>query len=233
MKYILMVLLGVVGLFCFGHPIKDITVKEAHIRIMKFLCDSGEKVSLCEPVQRLMKAQKQYDLALASEELGELNERLEESYDSEVDPYIRNLCYEETPPAYMITVCEVLSILSEAEQKLWDEGNRRVLGSDAYKIQQKIIQTARREVREKKENYEVMREIAMEVVCDRKEGPEAFCDLLEGLRTYEEENLYTAEAELRDAGTALKSQTDVMCEIEKGKKYHRLHRVYLKALCGI
>lgn len=227
MKYILMVLLGVVGPFCFGHSPK---AKEAHIRIMKFLCDSGEKVSLCEPVQRLMEAQKQYDLALASEERKELSERLEESYDSEVDLYIKNLCL--IPPAYMLTVCEVLSILNEAKEELHYRVNRRALGSEGNRIKMTLVQSQKREVREKRENYEVIREIAMEVVCDRKEGPKTFCDLLEELRTYEEENLYTAEAELKDARTALKSQTDVMCEIEKGKRHSCLHRVYLKALCG-
>ena len=232
MRYILMVLLAVFGPFCFGHLPKT---KEAHIRIMKFLCDSGEKESLCEPVQRLMEAEKQYDLALASEEWKELNEELQNNYTSKADPFLRDLCNVGTPPTstYMATVCEVLSVLiNEAEQNLSDENNRRVIGSDAYKIQQRMIQRVKHEVSEAQKNYEIMREIAMEILCYRTGVPVFFCNVLEKLRTYEEENIYKAEAELRDARIALKSQVDVMCKIEKGKKRSRLHRVYLKALCG-
>ena len=83
-----------------------------------------------------------------------------------------------------------------------------------------------------KKNYEVMKEIVMEFLCDRKEGPASFCNILEKLRIYEEENLYRAEAELKDARAALKNQMDVMCKIEKGKKHSHFHRVYLKALCS-
>ena len=200
---------------------------------MKFLCDSGERVSLCEPVQRLMRAKKQYDLVMESEERKDLSERLEKSYDSEVDPYLRDLCYVETPPTYMITVCEVLSILNEAKQKLHDEHNQRVTSPATHRLKMVLIEGAEHRVRRAQKNYEVMKEIAMEIICDRKEGPEDFCDLLEEFKIFEGENLYRVEEELGYATIALKSQVDVMCEIEKDKKHSRLHRFYLKTLCGL
>ena len=116
--YIYLVLLLSLGHLSFGHSADmggDLSARTA-----KILCDSGKELSLCVSIKKLVMASLQYDSALniESEQWESLNQKLGESYKSEVDPYIKKVCEEETTQPMYDPLCGFLSVLEDARAKV-------------------------------------------------------------------------------------------------------------------
>ena len=228
MKYTL-ILLGLFGSVCLGHTAEDRKFNnQLLVQITIFLCQSDQEPSLCNPVKNLTEAEARYGFLLKSEEGALLRKRLDEQYITEVDPYIEDICIRGFP-IYMAMVCEALDTLIITEGKLQQALNEPV-NHENYQILERIIEGTRHEIKKAQSNYRVMRQITMEMLCDRKEGPTSFCNLLSVFKKYTEENYQAAETELADAVTALNLQIDVICKREKGQEKSKF---YTEILCGI
>ena len=230
MKYILIILLSGFGHLCFGQaPNIEDKKSDLFLGAVQILCDSGEEASLCEPVAKLNEAISQHDLALNSKEREEKIEQLEDSYKSEVDPYIESFCVGETP-VYMITVCHTLEDLNAALTDLNGSiaDQNRAVGSDSRKFWTQYIKRLKTEIQQKRLYYKNIRTITMEIACDKQDGPTAFCDLLNEFKEYERDSYQKTKTEMRMAREVLYFQADLVCNKREDKISYKYS---MQALC--
>ena len=238
MKYFIKI--GIIICFspCFGTvQFQDITQKNyLKIYAATILCELELELPICEPLEIYKVAKAEYDQAIdeGTEKWEELQERGQEIFDSEVEPYFKTVCENrDTIPSYLLPICELSDVINAAEDSQSQGSMEGALFQPAFDLQghQGFKRIHHYELHFTEMTYTRMINIIIGIACDKgQEIAMSYCEYTEQIKAHDREFYEPKRIALRNAESELNSQIDVVCsDIDKDKPH--IIPFYIEVLC--